>query len=294
MVQQIAKESGQKTSTAATKIAGGLRRIQRHVHPAWKVWRIPLSACCRGRIAMFHMGRCGSTVLGDLLNQHRHIFWDGEVYHRMYDGTLRELRFTRDPVSVLRWRMRKSGRRFYGFETKFLARQHLVPGLINMDLPDYLEQLRRFDFSHIIVLRRTNSLRFLTSNLVALARKQFHIAQVQKSKLTRIRIDVDDVATGTEARQIVDAFAEIDATYQRLLALLEQHHTLSLTYEDDLQSDPRVAYHRVCEFIGIEPQSVSPRLGRTNPYPLSEVIENYDDVVRALVDTPYEWMLEDS
>ena len=29
---------------------------------------------------MFHPGRCGSTVLGNLLNQHPSIEWDGEIY----------------------------------------------------------------------------------------------------------------------------------------------------------------------------------------------------------------------
>ena len=31
-------------------------------------------------IAMFHAGRSGSTVLGDLLNQNPQIFWDSEIF----------------------------------------------------------------------------------------------------------------------------------------------------------------------------------------------------------------------
>ncbi len=34
----------------------------------------------KGCVAMFHVGRSGSTVLGDLLDQHPDIFWDSEIY----------------------------------------------------------------------------------------------------------------------------------------------------------------------------------------------------------------------
>ncbi|PJF28066.1 MAG: hypothetical protein CUN53_01670 [Phototrophicales bacterium] len=39
-----------------------------------------------GIVAMLHLGRTGSTVLGDLLNQHPKILWDSEIYYRFLIG----------------------------------------------------------------------------------------------------------------------------------------------------------------------------------------------------------------
>ena len=36
----------------------------------------------RPNVAMFHSGRTGSTVLGDLLKQHPNVDWAGEIYEK--------------------------------------------------------------------------------------------------------------------------------------------------------------------------------------------------------------------
>lgn len=35
------------------------------------------------RVAMFHMGRCGSTVLGEMLGAQGEMFWAGEIFEDM-------------------------------------------------------------------------------------------------------------------------------------------------------------------------------------------------------------------
>lgn len=35
------------------------------------------------RVAMFHMGRCGSTVLGEMLGAQGEVFWAGEIFEDM-------------------------------------------------------------------------------------------------------------------------------------------------------------------------------------------------------------------
>jgi len=69
--------------------------------------------------------------------------------------------------------------------------------------------------------------------------------------------------------------------------------SLWLTYEDHVQSDPRKGYLQICDFVGLPPCSVEVPLGRTNPFPVTEVIENYDEVVRELEPTSFRWMVED-
>jgi hypothetical protein len=66
-----------------------------------------------------------------------------------------------------------------------------------------------------------------------------------------------------------------------------------LFYEDDIQSDPTVAYCKVCHYLDIDPGEPSVSLERVNPHPIREVVENFDEVAALIADTPYAWMLED-
>jgi hypothetical protein len=80
---------------------------------------------------------------------------------------------------------------------------------------------------------------------------------------------------------------------QHCLALLADKDVLQLTYEDDILKDPRIAYRRVCGYLGLEPCPAFVRHARSNPFRLDEIIENYDEVKQALSGTEFEWMLED-
>ena len=67
-----------------------------------------------------------------------------------------------------------------------------------------------------------------------------------------------------------------------------------MIYEDDiLNAGPIVAYEKVCSFLWLSPSKVQVKIGRTNPFPLEEIIENYEDIVKTLSTTKYSWMLSD-
>ena len=84
------------------------------------------------RLAMFHMGRCGSTVLGQLLGAQGGVFWAGEIFEDMpqrygmlsrHPQTVSRIlqRSMAEPAS-LRSLVRRAAYpvnyRVYGFETK--------------------------------------------------------------------------------------------------------------------------------------------------------------------------------
>ena len=81
--------------------------------------------------------------------------------------------------------------------------------------------------------------------------------------------------------------------FRRLDELLANRNVLRLTYEDDIAPDPRIGYRRTCEFFGIQYEPAEVRLGKSNPFPLAEILVNYSEVERALRDTPFAWMLRD-
>ena len=56
-------------------------------------------------------------------------------------------------------------------------------------------------------------------------------------------------------------------------------------------ADTHADISRAREDFGYSPKDVSIQLVKTNPYRLSDVIENYDEVADYLTNTPYHWMI---
>ena len=53
---------------------------------------------------------------------------------------------------------------------------------------------------------------------------------------------------------------------------------LQLVYEDDVEADPRVAYEKIIEYLGLPMDSPEVPLRRTNPGSLDDSIVNADEV----------------
>jgi len=261
----------------------------------WRTRMIgPLLAPWRaGGVAMFHVGRSGSTVLADLLAQHRRVFWDGEIYERMFrdwerDGfTLGDEHIPADPVDYLRRRLKRSGRKWYGFEVKF----HHVR-YTHYALDAYVQGLLDLGVSHFIVLERRNYLRKLISYYAWLRTGRTHHARGDEAKLTSVRLDVERVPMHLTHKPLLTFMADYRDSFARLRELLADRPMVDLSYEEDLSDDPCVGYRKVCELLELEPQEVAVRLSKTNPFALREMIENYDEVAAALRGTEFEWMLE--
>ena len=133
---------------------------------------LPFAPFRPGAIAMLHVGRCGSTVLGNLLDQHPKVRWDGEIYFN--EWWLNNLQFKSfDNRKFLKRRMWVSGRKYYGFELKFLPNQQLA--IIQADLPEVISQFRDAGVTRFLILDRRNYLRMFMSWVVGRKKKQHHI-----------------------------------------------------------------------------------------------------------------------
>lgn len=256
------------------------------------------------RVAMFHMSRCGSTVLGQMLAAQGEIFWAGEVFADMpnrYSNLMRRPgavgriidRSLAEPES-LRSLIRRSDYppeyRVYGFETTYLREQHLQPGWIDMDLPDYLALLDARGFDHFIVLHRRNHLRMLVSRAVAEVSGTWH-SRAPAAGPVPVALPVREFVWGAWRGSLLDRLRHQDAQHARLLQLLGSRRVLQLTYEEHISVDPKVAYRAVCNFLGLQAPPVAMRLRKTNPFPLQESVRNWDEVAGALSGTEYAWML---
>jgi len=67
------------------------------------------------KIAMFHTGRCGSTVLTNMIDQNPMVFWDGEVYEKFRKSILIKRFLTVNIINIIKLRSLLA-KKFYGFE----------------------------------------------------------------------------------------------------------------------------------------------------------------------------------
>jgi hypothetical protein len=239
------------------------------------------------KVAMFHGGRCGSQVLGDLLKQHPDVFWDSEIYTRSKVAWEKRRKPNNsnwfvDPLDLLRAQMPNVKPEFYGFEVKF----HQLR-VLRTSLSDYLDGLEGLGFQYFISLDRRNHLRQIISAQVASNTNRYHVLKGAKHVPAKIELDVK----GVNLVDWLNLLAEDCANLHGLLQIKGLKH-IAMTYEDDVMSDPKVGYFRLCNFLGVSNfDAAEVRYAKTNPGRLLSILENFEEVGEVLENTPFRWML---
>lgn len=250
----------------------------------------------KSRSVMFHIGRSGSSVLADMLAQHPDMRWDGEIYERQLQaledasGALEvggsEPRV--DPLQVLNRHLAGLPDVHYGFEAKFFHLQ-----ACGVDLETYVDGLRRLGIDKFIVLQRKNSLRKIISSLVARQTGVWHVPAAKPAPVVKVFVNTNLLEVDRQRKPLLEFLDSYKFDFERLAAILNGSSVLRLSYEDDIQAAPMLAYGKVMDYLGLPSGSPTIRLARTNPYPLDQLIENYSEVRAVLSATEYGWMLND-
>lgn len=288
-----AKES----QSLISKIRNPKGRVGKFLRTSAPIWGLPLSAFRPGNVAMFHMGRCGSSVLCDLLNQHPKMYWGGEIYtpsirgwrkQKQYKLQVEGITLQPAPLKILQRDMLVAGSKYYGCEIKF---HHLSEGQIT--IADYVNYLKQRDFKFITLVRK-NFLRSIVSNTVMFSstKTKTHNRTDEKVVLNKVKLDVDEARYNGYRKPLIKHLRTHQKNFSDFEAMLSTQNILKLTYEDNIFSDPSDAYLKACEFLSLEPCDLNVRLRKTNPFPLSEIITNYEEVKDYLSDTEFAWMCE--
>lgn len=250
------------------------------------------------RVVIVHVGRSGSRLLGDLLDQHSQITWHGEIYRQLFQSwdsqglDYHDPTLTADPIDLVRSHLATTQTLIVGFEVKFFHLDRL-----NITIPHYFDRLVDLGFDRIIVLKRNNLLRKIVSSLVAQERRQYHQAANTPAVLTPITIDLAAISIDRQRpplslKQFIDRYEEQFSQLNSYLQDQKQQLSyLELSYEDDIQNDPLISYRKSCKFLNIAPESPRITYGKTNPFPLRDIIQNYDQVASYLASTPHSWMV---
>ena len=243
----------------------------------------------RKGVFMWHHGRCGSTVLGRVLNQHPGIRWRGEIYEPYADAGTPRPNFRDD----LKYTQIECGRKLPGFELKGLPSQHLPT--LGVSLRQFLDAVRDLGFSRCVFLNRRNTLRKLISVQIVdqKLREAYHAPAGKDAALKgRLNIDVQRVRIQGKYAPLLDMIRHIDEETEKARQLVHEYYDfLPLTYEDHIETDPLVAYREILRHLELPIHDAKVTLTRINVKTLRELVENYQDVEDLLAGTKYEWML---
>ena len=248
-------------------------------------------------VATWHEGRCGSSVLGALLNQHSQIQAANEIFSRYMPR-----RWGDKPVpamsEVLQQTVAQACKPLLQIEIKSLRAQNrsLYP---DQTLEQWFEQLLAHGFQRQVILHRRNGLRRLVSHLMA-QRSGVFVQAVAEPLTERppLQINTAAIREGAETHNLVHWLDLYATTHQQLVEALERfcgaqglQAPLQLMFEDSLEEDPQVAYRQLCAWLELEPEPVTMLHRRINPEPLAQLIANWGEICDLMSPTPHAWML---
>ena len=244
-----------------------------------------------GHVCMVHIGRCGSTVLSNMIEQSFSIHWAGELYEPIFKAFGTNLgQFKQCPIDFLKGDMASAKKARYGFEFK---PYHLQ--LLGQDPSAFLNTLVELGFTKFIFLDRANRLRKIVSSLKAKSTGVYHVSPgyIRRNPRGKIYVNINQVEIDHDSKTLLEYLVDYDRDVSLYLELLGSKNPLILEYSRHIQNDPYVGYQYVSRFLDL-PHGIKPKIyyNRTNPFGLESIIENYQDVIDLLKPTKYAWMLE--
>ena len=249
-------------------------------------------------IVTWHQGRCGSSVLGSLLNQHSHIQASNEIFSRYMPR-----RWGNRPVppinQVLQEALSVRNKPFFNIEIKSLLAQNrsLYPGIA---LGKWFEFLFNEGFHRQVVLCRRHGLRRLISHLLAQRSGIFVQSMQDPIELQEpLWVNTTAIREGACTYDLLHWLDLYASTHAELLSTAQRFSIdkglpapLLLFYEDSIESDPLDAYMQFCGWLGLHSEPVSVQHRRINVCPLPQLISNWNEIELLLKQTPHSWMLD--
>ena len=233
-------------------------------------------------VAMFHIGRCGSTAVGVLLNQHPRIRWGGEIFASLKRKYGRNSWVWEDPLRMIRLRTNIHVCRVFGAEIK---KKHFED--VNMKVNNIIKRLEKIGYERYILLRRKNYLKREVSRLVGMKMKNWNFEEdVDPPKVS---IPVESI----NGKNIVTHFREIDKFYEKVEKNVPNKKILKISYEEDIEEDPKVAFKKIAEWLNLKKVETKVSTKKINKKSIKKRILNFEEVRRSLDKTEYRWMAQE-
>jgi LPS sulfotransferase NodH len=214
--------------------------------------------------AILCVGRCGSELLVSLLDSHPEIRCYGELFGK--DPPREAFAFSGfdDPQEYLDDLASRSTEPAFGFKLPLSS------------ISAYPDAVKTLDGLRIIRLTRENVVAQHLSGILA-----FKTGRWKQHTGTE---SYGDVRHRPKPKKLLQALEALEERERRVDRLARGHPTIALTYER-LTSEPIDDIQR---FVGVEPRPLSSPYRKLRTRPMSDVIENWDEVVAELRGTRFE------
>ena len=211
--------------------------------------------------------RTGSNLLVSFLNSHPHAYAEGEIMGRLG---------TRDPRRAVDEAFGRQARyiRAKGFKLFYYHPVDQDPRTLSSILVG-IEALR------VVHLRRRNILRTVTSRRIAEIRDHWTSVETARGSTP---VSASVTFEPEELRREFEQTCRWELEGQRTFADLPVHE---LAYED-LVDDPVRRFREVTNFLHLEPCVPRTPFRRQNPQPLSQLIDNYDELKLSFRGSPWQ------
>jgi LPS sulfotransferase NodH len=218
-----------------------------------------------GKFVLFAQGRTGSTLLGDLLDQHPQVYFGHEILAQ-------RVRSPRSTIERMRFR---HARHVVGFHVKIYQ---LTDEQRISNVGGWIRNLSRCGWQ-VISLRRENLLRHVLSNITAIQAQRYDDRSGAPAPV-RVHVDPENLLTWMRTRERVGRDES---------AALKGVPHLALGYETDLQDSAswQATARAAFEYLDLEPVEVNSTLSRLNVGRLEDLIENYAEVAEAVTAAGY-------
>ena len=241
-------------------------------------------------VALLHFGRAGSTLIATMIAHNKLFYFDGEIYESVRTGALKiPENIQKSPEKLLIQRRKKFFYRDYLVSLKPIPEENLRPSLLNMSYSNFLKALNDANINKCIIIKRKNYLRQVLSNKLASKWNKWHFKKNEDSTKTKININCNSFQFSTFKGELVELFNRFDNYYKEMEN--ETKNPLIISYEDDIEKDSYIAYDKIRSYLNLRIKKPEIILSKSNTFKNEDVIENYDEVIKHLKGTPYEWML---
>ncbi|MBE9182206.1 hypothetical protein IQ268_26935 [Oculatella sp. LEGE 06141] len=224
------------------------------------------------KFIIYGQGRTGSELLCSLLDAHPLIRCDTEIlFHPVLF-----------PKLLIAGRAAACQTSVYGFKVKIYQLQDVQKCDPRLFLSEMVEQGWA-----IVHIRRDNILRQGISLLTARQRKKFH-SKSKKQPLDAKKVTID-------CNLLLQQMRDREAYQQADAQVLQGIPHLTVVYENDLlqEQDHQSTVDRICQYLDIPSVAVETAFARLTPDQLSDLVENYDELVRVVGQSQYAHFLQD-
>lgn len=218
------------------------------------------------RFVIFGLGRSGSTLLKQLLDSHPEITCEGEllnVEEKYVTNQLMRKLIYKFPSQFFALRSLLSKKPVYGFTLLFY--QYSPPAKL-------IEKLIKKNWKFIRIYRE-NSLDQSLSHLVAEKTKVWHRFDSEEKETPKLTVS---------PKELKDRLKIVNKNKEAETKLFEDFAHFKVVYEHDLKNQDKWAEttRKIFEYLGVNPAPASASIQKTFSRPYSEIIENYDELIK--------------